>query len=666
MKNVLLSVFFSFVFLSLSAQITFTADDLPGIGDKIVLANDTITQDISPGPSGANQTWDFSQLSADDTLSLDFVDPAGTQYFDQFPSSTIAVEQSNATIYAQTTSDAFLFLGTALDTFPQFGLPVQLRNVPPQIVYQLPTTSTTSFTQAYSNTVTADGSIFEPGLDSVRIVIENQDTVMVDGYGTLITPEGTFQSLRLHTRSATTTTLSFKVFGVWQEVGPPATSYAEQYDWIAKETGGIAFSISYDEDGSVLDIEWWLDPATAVAPNAEFTFQDNGGGQVEFNDLSFNNPTSWLWNFGDGNTSTQQNPTHTYVSDGIYTVCLTASNENGSDQTCQQVNVVISSAPVADFIYQDMGGGLLNFTDVSTNNPTSWLWGFGDGSTSTEQNPSHTFAATGTYTVCLTATNSAGSDQTCQEVMTAVVAAPAAGFTFEDQGQGAFAFTDASTNDPTSWLWDFGDGNTSTMQNPSHTFAATGSYTVCLTATNSAGSDQTCQEVMTMVVVAPAAGFTFEDQGQGAFAFTDASTNDPTSWLWDFGDGNTSTMQNPSHTFGATGSYTVCLTATNSAGSDEICQEVAVVVTSTYALEREYGFRLYPNPASTGIQLEFKLTGRQPLLIRFHNALGQQVHATQLNGDHYIDMQAWPVGTYFFSVSSEKGELLGSGKLLKE
>ena len=137
------------------------------------------------------------------------------------------------------------------------------------------------------------------------------------------------------------------------------------------------------------------------------------------------------------------------------------------------------------------------------------------------------------------------------------------------------AFTDASTNNPTSWSWTFGDGGASTSKNPSHTYTAAGTYTVVLTATNAYGSDSetktgyiTVSAPPTNPPVAAFSGTPTSGTVPLTVAFTDASTNSPTSWSWTFGDGGTSTAQNPSHTYTAAGTYTVSLTATNAYGSD--------------------------------------------------------------------------------------------------
>jgi len=131
-------------------------------------------------------------------------------------------------------------------------------------------------------------------------------------------------------------------------------------------------------------------------------------------------------------------------------------------------------------------------------------------------------------------------------------------------------FTDQSTNSPTQWAWDFGDGNTSFLQNPTHNYAAAGAYTVTLTATNALGSSSP-PAAQTIEVVAGPPTASFANPGLAAIGqsvqFTDQSTNSPTQWAWDFGDGNTSFLQNPTHNYAAAGVYTVTLTATNALGS---------------------------------------------------------------------------------------------------
>ena len=146
-------------------------------------------------------------------------------------------------------------------------------------------------------------------------------------------------------------------------------------------------------------------------------------------------------------------------------------------------------------------------------------------------------------------------------------------------------FTDTSANTPVTWLWFFGDGGTSTLQNPVYEYAIPGSYTVILTATNSAGSNTTdiAKYITASALTMPVTSFTSDVTTGSApltVQFTDTSQNSPTSWLWNFGDGSISTVQNPLHVFLGAGSYSVILTASNSAGSQTNSSSTAIVVTS--------------------------------------------------------------------------------------
>jgi len=328
---------------------------------------------------------------------------------------------------------------------------------------------------------------------------------------------------------------------------------------------------------------------TGSAPISNFTVDNRTipvGGTVTFSDQSTNNPTSWSWNFGDGQTSNLPSPAHTYASAGTYTVTLTASNSIGSDGETKVGYITVnptSPAPVANFSSSGTtitAGGFVQFFDQSTNNPTSWSWNFGDGQTMIARNPAHTYTTVGSFTVTLTASNINGSDvETKVGYITVNPAgyAPVANFTVDNRTIKAgetVTFTDQSTNNPTSWSWNFGDEMTSTSRNPSHTYTTAGTYTITLTSSNSFGSDGETRVGYITVNPAgsgPVANFTVDFRtitvGE-TVTFTDQSTNNPTSWSWNFGDGQTSNLPSPAHTYASAGTYTVTLTASNSIGSD--------------------------------------------------------------------------------------------------
>ncbi|AKB37164.1 cell surface protein [Methanosarcina siciliae C2J] len=161
-----------------------------------------------------------------------------------------------------------------------------------------------------------------------------------------------------------------------------------------------------------------------VPPVADFAVDITNGNApltVNFTDASNGTVSSWAWDFNNDGTvdSTEQNPSYTYESAGTYTVNLTVTNDVGSDSEVKTDYITVSESstlepePVAEFTADVTGGTApltVNFTDQSTGTPTSWLWDFGDGANSTEQNPSHTYSAAGNYTVNLTVENAAGTD----------------------------------------------------------------------------------------------------------------------------------------------------------------------------------------------------------------------------------------------------------------
>ena len=310
------------------------------------------------------------------------------------------------------------------------------------------------------------------------------------------------------------------------------------------------------------------------APVANFTFSVNGL-QALFTDASTGGaPSSWRWDFGDSSAqSTEKNPQHVYAAAGTYVVTLTVSNLGGQSNKSQFVTVSAGSAPVAAFEFT-VNGNQVNFVDKSTGGPTSWSWNFGDNSSSTQQNPIHTYAAAGSYTVSLNAKNAAGESSTSKVVTIEAGTPPKADFDFQAASL-RVTFADKSTGAPTSWTWSFGDGGSSSAQNPTHSYSAAGNYTVSLTVKNGAGQDTTNKVVAVTAGNPPVAKFAFTVNGMQV-NFVDQSTGSPTSWVWDFGDNSGSVSRNPTHTYAAAGSYTVTLTVTNDSGSNSTSDVVTI------------------------------------------------------------------------------------------
>lgn len=301
--------------------------------------------------------------------------------------------------------------------------------------------------------------------------------------------------------------------------------------------------------------------------------------QVQFVDQSANVPTSWEWDFGDGQTSGDQNPKHTYVSEGTYTVALKVRNNFGEDTKVRSSLIQVNKSPAVDFV-ADMTtvgvGRRVTFTDLSLITPTNWVWDFGDGSTGTGARPDHVYRTTGVYDVTLTASNPDMTTSRTRNQYITVLNIPRADFTADKTRGGAplnVNFADKSTGAPDSWQWDFGDGANSTEQNPVHQYNTPGKFSVTLNVSNANGQDSTVKADFIITTPAPVADFRADRQsGNAPFVvrFTDLSKGSPDTWSWDFGDGTGSEEQNPSHIYMNEGTYDVRLTVSNQHGSDSV------------------------------------------------------------------------------------------------
>ncbi|MCA6363552.1 MAG: PKD domain-containing protein [Bacteroidetes bacterium] len=296
--------------------------------------------------------------------------------------------------------------------------------------------------------------------------------------------------------------------------------------------------------------------------------------QQAFDTYSFSTTadTSFLisWNFGDNSpVVVADSPTHQYAASGTYNACCYVTTSCGTDTICTTVTVCLNA--VAAFS-GTVTGGTASFTDFTTNQPTQWLWDFGDGSpVDSSQNPTHTYAQSGIYTVCLIAGNTCSADTSC--TLVPVCLPVTASFTTTING-GTVQFTDASSSEVTSWVWDFGDGSpVDSTQNPSHTYTANGMYQVCLVVSSGCATETHCS--MVFVCLPVATSFTTAVNG-GTASFTESSTN-ATMWVYDYGDGSPlDTVQNGQHTYAVNGDYVVCITALSSCSSATFCDTLTI------------------------------------------------------------------------------------------
>jgi len=288
----------------------------------------------------------------------------------------------------------------------------------------------------------------------------------------------------------------------------------------------------------------------------------------------------FYWNFNDSSSSNENSPCHVYKTAGEYVVTLIAFNKKGNKSESYSQIVSVGNSPGCVFTFSPQfpkPGEEVIFLANSTENTTSWFWEFGDGTTSVEKNPHHTFNNENEYLVSLTVKNLFNTYKQADSIIVTnnPPVLPLAKFSYKILPNFTVDFTDASSGEPTRWFWDFGDGKTSELKNPSHKYQNSGVYKVNLRVFNLKGSSQTSQTV-NFSGIFPEAKFIYSDGIDNIVYFKDKSFGDPFYWDWDFGDGNTSTLQDPVHQYSQIATYIVSLKVTNSAGTSMITEQVTV------------------------------------------------------------------------------------------
>lgn len=378
---------------------------------------------------------------------------------------------------------------------------------------------------------------------------------------------------------------------------------------------------------------------------------------VDFNNQSLN-ADNYAWDFGDGGFSNDQNPTHTFPGNGIYTVTLTANSVCGTDVYSFDVEINVS-APDADFNADNATGCAsldVEFHDTSSGLPTAWSWEFEGGipSTSALSDPVITYPNPGVYDVTLTVTNSIGSTEVIKEDFVTVLAQPTPNFDYTINGL-TVDFQNLST-DANSYSWVFGDGNTSDDANPSHTYTNSGTYEVSLFATGPCGTNLITIEIS--LSVAPTADFSSDYTNAGCapmqVQFSDESTGSPTSWFWEFegGDPATSTDQFPVVNYLNAGTFDVKLEVMNAEGANSYLLEDYITVLpdpiaffnftdlngvytftedSQFATSFSWDFGDGNSGSGPTVQHEYDNDGVYTVTLTASNQCGESIYSTDLN-----------------------------------
>lgn len=348
---------------------------------------------------------------------------------------------------------------------------------------------------------------------------------------------------------------------------------------------------------------------------------------VEGNSFLFSN-TSWSysppnttyqWTYGDGGVQNDFTGTHTFGAEGAYQVCLYAIMGNCVDTTCQYVQVG-DTPPVCDASFGLYAApndpDSVHFYPTGTT-ATSWYWSFGDGAHSELQYPWHLYPGPGTYFACLTITAMVNgqlcTDTRCDTLVIEGGGSPCEGlnaaFSVSLQGNVA-TFNNAVASNDYNYHWQFGDGSSGFGPNPVHTYPEPGEYHACLImwAWNPVTQDTCYADHCAWITVVGGGSpcdslqACFEWSGPNSvlqFYNCSYTSGQPVHWLWHFGDGTVSDLEQPQHTFPGPGTYTVCMTV-SMINSADTCQNTVChgIVVDGQNAECHASFAFYTAPGN--------------------------------------------------------------------
>ena len=403
---------------------------------------------------------------------------------------------------------------------------------------------------------------------------------------------------------------------------------------------------------------------------------------------------SYLWYFGDGDTSTAMNPTHTYARDSTYQVILITydSAGNACDSTSQWIQVPMRNTPVGCNTSMSLTLDTSNYrTGVFTatsNGAMRYHWDFGDGDTSNAQNTTHTYSADSVYYVTLISYDSSGMP--CDTIYGSItVYPPSSGCTasFSYTGPTGTAtgyrvdFTSNVNSMGTGLYWTFGDGTNSTSANPSHTYSSPGTYAVWLYVSY---GGRICDSALKYIYIDSTcrASFYVAVDTNNAYSLylinNSYNVSSNATYYWDFGDGSTSSSANPTHSYSTYGRYYVCLTITDSSAgcSSTFCDSVGM--DSAGNVLKKDGFtiivlnesdltsvkelktaevKLYPNPSEGQTTLQITDESSHEFVIEIFDAQGvliQELEYTTRLGENKlnIDLSEEAKGLYFIHLRS--------------
>lgn len=439
--------------------------------------------------------------------------------------------------------------------------------------------------------------------------------------------------------------------------------------------------------------------ANAQICNASYTYMASPAGGISFTNTSVGTFANLYWSFGNGTSSSQNNPSVTYSSNGSYSVCLTIIDSMAGCNSTFCDTVVVTNANAmggcnAFFTPFDSAGYGYFYNQSTAAGAITSTWDFGDGSTGTSLGDIiHQYIASGTYTACLTILDAANSctDTYCTTITIGQGSSASCNAYFSASTTGSVAsFTDLSSGSGMNYFWDFGDGSTSAaIGSTTHTYTLNGTYYTCLTIGDTSGcSDTHCGYV---TVGNPtgnncSANFYLVQDSTNMYNYTAvsyASTGALYSYLWDFGDGSSSTQQYPTHTYAGVGPYVLCLTVTDNVGCTATqCDSLYAgrgsnvitlnVVqgnsTSVSEIELIGALENYPNPFNSSTTISYTLMENTNIELSIVDLLGKTVavleNTSKQAGNHKIEFNADSVTEGMYLLQLKAGNNISIKKLI--
>ncbi|MFT7614567.1 MAG: PKD repeat protein [Parvicellaceae bacterium] len=447
--------------------------------------------------------------------------------------------------------------------------------------------------------------------------------------------------------------------------------------------------------------------------SASFTLYDSSGTIYGFNTSTGAASTEWYVfdpSFNVEATYTSWDMIHTALVPGtpllpsVYTVCVYAYDSLGAfcDSSCQAITLIGgggSGSCAASFTsaIDSSGAGVYYFNGSASGGsaPYTYFWDFGDGTSGTALNEIHTYSVAGTYTVCLTITDATGCSNTTCNVITITFGGSGSGacnadFVAWPDSTGGVYFYNLSAGSGLNYAWDFGDGTTSSLQDPYHTYSAAGTYTACLLIWDGG----TCSDTTCSTITVGGSGTTppcnanfiwFPDSATSTVYLWNLAAGGPASaYFWDFGDGNTSTLQYPMHTYAVNGTYNVCLTVSDFACTSTYCDSIWVPLKASgftinivapggataiheQVLTLTNGV-VYPNPVQESAQLKFTSTTTLDATISVSSIDGKKCNEQQLNvvnGENTVSLNTSNLSQGMYIVTVTSDVRLGTYKFMK-